>query len=118
MGGPRTGRRRFSKLVRKSRMELRRQVGQGRVEIGIDSGTELGPLGRGHRRAAVADAPCQLSAAWRLREPCSCSGFRMQQACGGGTETASATGARVPTSSQNKQQSGGQAVHDLFRPRG
>jgi hypothetical protein len=94
-------------------MRLRRQVGQQRVNIGIDVRAEFRPVGGGDRRAAVVafaanvsdfDAAGAMLVHWLPHA----AGMRRRRG------DCQSYGGKSAHEHENKQQSGGQAVHDWF----
>ena len=92
---------------------LRWQVSQQRVNIRVDARAKFGPLDRGHRRAAVAmfaakvldfDAAGAMLVHWLPHA----AGMRRRRG------DCQSYGGKSAHEHENKQQSGGQAVHGWF----
>ena len=104
------GLKRVSRIGVEDSSQLRRQVGQKRASAMVDSRAGLGPMGGGHRRAAIA-----VLAAYGLELESAGTMImqRFPQAAGmwGRSRDRQGDGSEGAHEKQNKQQSGGQTAH-------
>ncbi len=94
-------------------MRLRRQIGEERVNIGVDARAKLSPMGGSDGRATIVLPTAYVL---DLKATGAVIVHRLPHAAGvgWGRRDRQGHGGQSAHEQQNKQESGGQAVHDWF----